>query len=152
MKLLIATLLLFPALALAQPVNLNGSSAGKNGHAIGGYDVVAYFADAENAPVKGDTAYSSQWNGAVWLFASAENRARFAADPERYAPQYGGYCAYAVSKGYTAPVEPDQFTVYQDKLYLNYNAAVNRTWRADKDGYIKAAGRNWPGLLKSFSQ
>ena len=152
MKPLIATLLLLPAIALAQPVNLNSFHAKNSRHALGGYDVVAYFTDTKNAPVKGDKAYFTQWNGTTWLFASAENLKRFTANPQSYAPQFGGYCAYAVSRGYTAPVEPDQFTIHQGKLYLNYNAAVNHTWRANMEGYIKSATGHWPGLLQDLSK
>lgn len=127
-----------PALA-APPVFSNG------GYAINGYDPVAYF--TESKPVKGDAQYSLEWNGATWLFASAANRDRFRADPEAFAPQYGGYCAYAVSRGYTASTDPKAWTVYEGKLYLNFSRPVRLIWKRDIPGNIRAADRNWPGVL-----
>src|ERR1043165_4499059 len=87
--------------------------------AIRGYDPVAYY--QQSAPAKGSSQYRYQWQGATWLFASAENRDRFQAEPEHYAPQYGGYCAYAVSKGRTASIDPEAWKIVDGKLYLNYS-------------------------------
>ncbi len=89
-----------------------------SGVAINGYDPVAYFTMEE--PVKGDAAFSSEWNGATVQFASAENKSMFDANPDKYAPLYGGYCAYAVSKGYTATTDPAAWSVVEDQLYLNF--------------------------------
>lgn len=118
----------------------------KGGTAIGGYDPVAYF--KQNKPVKGSTAYTATHEGSTFHFASAANRDAFAADPARYAPQYGGFCAYAVANGYKAKIEPDAFTIVNDKLYLNYDQSVQRRWRRDIPGYIAKGDRNWPELSK----
>ena len=115
-----------------------------DGYAIGGYDPVAYH--AENRPVKGDTALSLRWQGTEWLFSSAENRAIFEADPMRYAPQYGGYCAFAVSQGYTAKTDPDAFSVVDGRLFLNYSRRVRKMWERDVPGHIASADKNWPSL------
>ncbi len=114
--------------------------------AIRGYDPVAYFTDEK--AVKGSRDFSHDWQGATWRFASAENRDLFAAEPTKYAPQYGGYCAWAVSRNYTAPTDPDAFTLVNGKLYLNYNAKVMEQWLEDRDGNIESADENWPSVLK----
>lgn len=113
--------------------------------AVGGYDPVAYF--TEHKPVKGDKRFVHQWQGAEWRFSSAENRDRFAAAPERYAPQYGGYCAWAVSQGYTASGDPQYWKLVGDKLYLNYDASVQKKWEADIPGFIQKADQQWPAVL-----
>lgn len=112
--------------------------------AIQGYDTVAYF--TEGKPVKGNKKHTTKYQGANWLFASKENLELFTANPEKYAPQYGGYCAYAVSQNTTASIEPEQFTVLDGKLYLNYNKSVQELWSTDKPGFIEAADKNWPQL------
>ncbi|MDE0533920.1 MAG: YHS domain protein [Albidovulum sp.] len=117
----------------------------RNGAAINGYDPVAYF--LEEKPVKGLDEHSLTWNGAVWKFSNDENKALFEADPGAYAPQYGGYCAYAVSKNYTAKTEPDAWTLYDGKLYLNYNKLVRALWAADIPGNVEKGDENWPGVL-----
>ena len=116
------------------------------GVAIEGYDAVAYF--SEGAAVRGQAQHSHTWNGAIWHFSTAANRDTFAADAEAYAPQYGGYCAYAVSKGSTATIDPEAFTIHDDKLYLNYSKRVQKKWLADIPGFIAKADANWPGVLK----
>lgn len=116
-----------------------------NNLAIKGYDSVAYF--TENKPIEGSESFEYDWQGATWRFSSAKHLAMFKADPERYAPQYGGYCAYAVAKGKTASIEPEQFTVLDGKLYLNYNASVQQKWQAERDSYIEKADKNWPIVL-----
>lgn len=113
--------------------------------AIRGYDAVAYFTQGQ--PMKGSREFTHQWNGATWRFASAENRDRFAAAPEKYAPQYGGYCAYGVASGYAVKIEPDAWSVVDGKLYLNYDRSVQAQWKADVPGYIRKADANWPGVL-----
>jgi YHS domain-containing protein len=115
------------------------------GVAVGGYDPVAYF--AQGKPVKGSKDLTLQYEGATWRFASAENRSAFAGDPAKYAPQYGGYCAYAVSKGATAKAEPDAWTIHDGKLYLNYDKSVQAKWEKDIPGYVAKADANWPGVL-----
>nr|WP_275668603.1 YHS domain-containing (seleno)protein [Hwanghaeella grinnelliae] len=116
------------------------------GTAINGYDPVAYF--TEDKPVEGSSDHAYHWNGAEWHFASAENLETFKADPEKYAPQYGGYCAYAVSEGYTAKTEPDAWKIVDGKLYLNYNKDVQEKWAQDISGRIANADKNWPKVLE----
>lgn len=113
--------------------------------AIKGYDTVAYF--TENKPVKGESKYSYEYNEATWLFSSQENRDLFKADPEKYAPQYGGYCAYAVSQGSTASIRPELFTIYEGKLYLNYNKSINDKWSSNKDAFIADGDKHWSKLI-----
>lgn len=114
--------------------------------AIGGYDPVAYFKTAE--PTLGKDKFATKWQGAIYKFSSADNLALFKSDPQRYAPQYGGYCAYAVSKGATASTEPEAWTIVNGKLYLNFSESVRERWRKDIPGHIKAADRNWPAVLE----
>lgn len=125
----------------------SGLFGGAGGPAILGYDPVAYF--TEGKPVKGRTDLAAEWMGAVWRFSSAANRDLFKADPSKYAPQYGGYCAYGVSQGNLVGIEPDKFRIIDGKLYLNYNASVQTTWLKDPAGYIKQADAKFAALLKS---
>jgi len=113
--------------------------------AIKGYDTVAYF--TEGKPVKGRDEYSTEHNQATWLFSSQQNLDLFLANPDMYAPQYGGYCAYAVATNTTASIKPELFTVVNDKLYLNYSKSINEKWLAQRDSYIVDADKNWPKLL-----
>ena len=115
------------------------------GVAINGYDPVAYF--TENRPVEGSPDIVHEWKGVKWRFSSAENRDMFAADPEKFAPQYGGYCAYAVSYGSTATTDPSAFSIVDNKLYLNYSSGVKARWSKDIPGYISKADANWPRIL-----
>ena len=121
------------------PVN-----TGKDGVAIKGYDVVAY---AAGTVAKGTRQFEHRWNGAAFHFSTAANRDRFAAAPEKYAPQFGGYCAYAVSRGYTADIDPEAFRIVDGKLYLNYSRSVQRRWEEDIAGNIAKAKANWPAVL-----
>jgi len=114
--------------------------------AAAGYDVVAYF--TENKPVQGSNNYKLEYNGADWYFSSEENLALFTNNPEKYAPQYGGYCAWAMAENETAPGKPAFWTVYNDKLYLNYDKSVQDKWLTDKDNFIKQADLNWAKLDK----
>jgi len=105
-----------------------------NGKAINGYDPVAYF--TESKPVKGNEKFSYQWNGATWYFSSKQNMDSFKKNPEKFAPQYGGYCAYGLSRGYKASTEPDAWTIENNKLYLNYNKEVRELWNKDRKKFI----------------
>ena len=118
---------------------------GRGDLAVQGYDVVAYATEA--AAIRGRAEFESRWNGAVWRFASAAHRDQFAAQPERYAPQFGGYCAWAVSRGYTADVDPEAWKIVDGKLYLNYSKRVQRMWEQDIAGNITKGVANWPGVL-----
>ena len=115
------------------------------GLAIRGTDPVAYFTDGR--PVEGSAEFELEWNGATWRFSSAAHRDLFRADPQRYAPQYGGYCAWAVSQGYTASTDPEAWRIVDGKLYLNYSADVQRKWERDVAGFIAKADAAWPRLL-----
>jgi len=116
----------------------------KNGVAIRGYDPVAYFTDSK--PTKGDPKFTQSWGGATWQFASAAHRDLFAQSPEKYAPQYGGYCAYAVSEGHTAEIDPNAWKVVDGKLYLNYSQDVREKWLKEQAPRIVKADQNWPAL------
>ena len=138
------------AFAGLQPASAEGVvNASSWSGAIEGYDPVAYF--EEGKPVEGDSDYSYEWLGATWYFSSAENRDLFAADPEKYAPQYGGYCAWAVSQGYTAKIDPQAWSVVDDKLYLNYSLDVQKQWSHDVPGNITKADANWPGIREELA-
>jgi hypothetical protein len=134
----------FDALAAAdrvEPFNKDRSSI-----ALKGYDPVAYFQQGQ--PAKGSPQFTYQWMGATWQFASQQSRDAFAANPQQFAPQYGGYCSWAVSRGYTADVDPEAWKVVNGKLYLNYSKGVQKKWEADIPANISKADGNWPGLHK----
>lgn len=116
-----------------------------NGTGAGGYDVVAY--QSENKAVVGISTIAVEFEAVKYLFSSEANRALFLADPGKYLPAYGGYCAYAVSQGYTAKIDPEAFSVVDGKLYLNYSKSVQSKWQQDTAGYISAADANWPKVL-----
>lgn len=116
-----------------------------NGIAIRGYDTVAYFLDS--TPVEGRDEFSTKWSGATWKFASQKHLELFKAAPENYAPQYGGYCAYGVAQESLVKIEPDQWTIHDGKLYLNYNARLNSEWKMDIPGYIRTADSVFEKLL-----
>lgn len=113
----------------------------KNGVAINGYDPVAYFTD--NMPVKGKEALSFDWKDAKWQFSSDTNLALFKANPEKYAPQYGGFCAYGVSENHKSPTDPSAWTIVDEKLYLNYSPKVKELWTKDIPNRIKKANDYW---------
>lgn len=136
---LISSATLLWAAGKVDAINVNRKSV-----AIHGYDPVAYF--EQRAALKGSRNFESDRMGAAWQFATAENKALFESDPERYAPQYGGYCAWAVSNGYTADVDPKAWTVRDGKLYLNCSKGIRRKWLGEVRERIAAADRNWPKL------
>ena len=136
----------FSALA-AKPVNTlkNSFFASQTDTAINGYDSVAYF--TRNAPVRGVDAHTYEWKGAKWKFSSEANLELFKGNPEKYAPQYGGYCAYGVANDGLVKVDPDQFTIHEGKLYLNYDASVQKDWLKDIAGYNRKADAKFQSLL-----
>jgi YHS domain-containing protein len=142
-RLCLAALLLIPAL-VAQKDLVDSVNKKRDGLAVRGYDVVAYFTDAK--PTKGSPEFQMEWNGAKWQFANATHLQMFQANPEKYAPQYGGYCAWAVHKGYTADADPQAWAIVGGKLYLNYNASVQKQWQQGAEERIQAADQNWPKL------
>jgi hypothetical protein len=117
----------------------------RGGFAIGGTDPVAYFRDG--APVQGDPAHATEWMGARWTFASAANRDAFVAEPERYAPAFGGYCAFAASRGYLAPTIPEAWAIHEGRLFRNASLRAHELWLAELPGVIAAGEANWPGIL-----
>lgn len=118
------------------------------GVAVGGYDPVSYFS---GTPEEGSPDITLSYRSAIWRFASADNRQAFQADPERYAPAYGGYCAWASAQGYLAKGDPQYWDIIDGRLYLNYDANIQTKWRADIPGFIKKAEKNWAGGLGSGS-
>ena len=125
----------------------------KSGLAMAGYDPVAYFSlTADAAPIKGVDAFSFEYQGATWQFATADNLAAFQADPEKYMPQYGGYCAWAISaKNKLVKTDPRDWKVYDGRLYLNYSAQLRAKWEADPDSFIPKGDANWAEHRKSLS-
>lgn len=117
-----------------------------DGKAIGGYDPVAYF--TEKKPVKGKEEFKSIYQDANWYFSSAANKKLFDENPQSYAPQYGGYCAFGVAGGYKAKISPDAWTVVDNKLYLNYNQNVQKNWLKDQSEMIKKADSKWITVKK----
>lgn len=129
----------FAPAALAAKMNLDN-----NGVAIKGYDPVAYF--TQDAPVEGSSEFTAEHDGATYQFSSAENRDLFVANPAKYAPVYGGYCAYAVAQGSLAPIDPAAYSVVDDKLYLNFSKGIQARWNKDIPGFIAKGDANWPSL------
>ena len=122
------------------------NTIGSPGVAIKGYDPVAYFVDG--GPRKGKAQFAVTHNGAQWRFSSAENKAKFEADPAKYTPVYGGYCAYGVAQGYLVKIEPDAWTIRDGKLYLNYDKSIRSRWEKKPDSYIRQADKRWPKLIR----
>jgi YHS domain-containing protein len=118
----------------------------KDGVALRGHDPVAYFSD--NKPLKGSPEHQAEYKGSTFHFASKANRDAFVADPAKYAPQYGGFCAYGMASGYKAATDPAAFSIVDGKLYLNYNRDIQTQWRADRPGFIDKANGNWPAASK----
>lgn len=142
MRLFLAACVLAFASSASAQVNSNGGA-----NAIGGYDPVAYFTD--HAPVRGTAEHSFDWHGGHWLFASEEHRALFAANPARYAPAYGGYCAWAAADGRLATIDPQAWHVEGGRLFLNYSLDIRRQWLADRAHLIQQADERWPALSRT---
>jgi YHS domain-containing protein len=115
--------------------------------AIHGYDPVAFF--KEHRPVLGSKNISSEWNGASWYFVNEENKTAFINDPEKYAPQYGGYCAFGTAEGHKAPTVVETWSIVNDKLYFNYNKQVQKEWTKNRSEFIRKADENWPTVKDS---
>jgi YHS domain-containing protein len=145
LKRTLAAALLLAAAAFALPTPANAADLpiekDAQGVAIHGFDAVAYFAAGK--PVPGKAEFHTTWQGAEWRFASAENRDRFAQEPAKYAPQYGGHCAYGMALGHLAPSDPKAWKVVDGKLYLNFSPDVQGLWLKDTAGFIPKADRNW---------
>lgn len=115
------------------------------GLALKGYDSVAYH--TERRAVKGDPAFALEWKGATWHFASDANKKAFAAEPERFAPEFGGYCAWAITRGRVVGINPKIFRIVDDKLYLNLNMDVHQKWLAKMPQMISSGHEKWPAVL-----
>jgi len=118
----------------------------KNKIAIQGYDPVAYF--EINKAIEGKEEITSEFNGAIYYFSSENNKTLFLKNPEQYIPQFGGYCAYGMSEGYKAPIQPEAFTIVDNKLYLNYNLEVKEMWLKDQENRIAKAAKTWEKIKK----
>jgi YHS domain-containing protein len=118
----------------------------KNGVGLREHDPVAYF--TENRAVKGSPQFQSSSEGVIYYFASDQNKAIFDADPTKYAPQFGGFCAWAVSRGYTAPIDPNAFQIVDGRLLLQYSLKVRKDFNQDTEGNLKKADANWPGIVE----
>ncbi|MEO0883338.1 MAG: YHS domain-containing (seleno)protein [Pseudomonadota bacterium] len=142
--------LLLAAVAFASPAALADKPETYTGRfsnlALQGYDTVAYFTAGE--PIEGSSAYSTEYKGATWRFASQDNLDLFLADPEAYAPQYGGYCAWAIAQGKTAKGDARHWHITDGKLYLNFNRSINERWLDDRDNFIVSGDENWPTVLQ----
>jgi YHS domain-containing protein len=136
-------LVLLTNLSFAQKDPVYNSKEG----AIEGYDPVAYFNDAK--AVKGLEDFTYDWNNTKWLFASAKNQKAFMENPEKYAPQFGGYCAYAVSQGYTYKSDPEAWKIVDGKLYLNFSIKIQEKWVKDQANLIKLGEANWPKVIEN---
>jgi len=119
--------------------------AGTGDIAVSGYDAVSYW-EGEGVPVKGSAEHQVNYNGAVYRFASAENAAKFAGEPAKYVPRYGGHCAWAMSRGRLASADPLQYRIVDGALYLNFSADVQKMWLEDVSGFIEKAEAQWPGI------
>lgn len=115
------------------------------GLAINGFDPVAYFTDAKPVPGRPDQAV--MWKGAIWRFASQFSRELFESNPRAFAPQYGGYCAYALSIGETSITDPMAWAIHANQLFLTHDLPTRRFWLRDITGNITRANRHWPGVL-----
>ena len=129
------------AFAALNPVNKTDK-----GLALDGYDAVAYF--MKQQAVRGNRNFTLEWNGATWRFSTLANKETFEKNPQRYAPQFGGYCSWAVGHNYTANGDPEAWTIIDNKLYLNYDKSVREMWLKEIPDLIKKGERNWPRLLK----
>lgn len=145
-SLLIGILSFWTAFAYAGDVAAVNDKGVFNKAAIKGYDPVAYWTQGE--PVKGDKKISYEWRGATWQFSSQEHLELFKSEPEKYAPKYGGYCAWAMADGdgKAVNISPDAWHIHDGGLYLNYNLAVRDEWLQTRDKDIVTADKNYPSL------
>jgi YHS domain-containing protein len=141
-----AALLSLLALTAVQAADKSLLNLDKQGVAIQGYDPVAFF--TLKSPVKGKTEFSSEFHGAKYLFHSAKSKAAFDATPAKYEPQFGGYCAYGVSKGKLIEIDVEAFQIVDDRLLLQYSKGVREDFNKDSAGNLKKADANWPKLLE----
>src|SRR5512146_2469075 len=152
MKSLLRTIAMVAVVALFASTAVAGSLvnvAGASGIAVGGYDTVAFFTDGKATP--GDPGVSSAYKGATYLFASRAHKSLFDANPEKYVPQFGGFCAYGAALGALFPVDISTWQIRDGKLYLNLNPDILKEFNKDPKGFIAKAEKNWPSLVKKHS-
>ena len=141
-----ATVVMVSVVAAAATAHAQKVNTGSVGLAVKGYDVVAYV--SQGKPVEGSAQFEHRIGGSTYRFASAANRDAFAREPERYLPQFGGFCAYAVSRGYTAGIDPLAWRIVEGKVYLNYSRSAQAKWEEDVPGNITKGHANWPALSR----
>lgn len=147
-KLLFSIIVLFALQAFAGSKAL--VNVDKNGVGLQGYDPVAYF--TQNRPVKGNPQFQSTFNGVKYLFVSLDDKSLFDANPSKYEPQFGGFCAYAASQNHTAPVKVEAFQITNGRLLLQYDLSVRDKFNKDTQGNLKQADSNWPGLVDKYGK
>jgi len=140
-KLSVFSLFAFVCLLASNGYAAEDVNKSANQVAIKGYDAVAYFKQGQ--PVQGNAKYTHEWMNAKWYFSNDEYLREFSAQPEAFAPQYGGFCAFAMSKGQKADTDPKAWTIYDGKLYLNYNQQVKSMWQQNKNANIQKADGYW---------
>lgn len=124
--------------------------SGGSGIGLDGFDPVSFF--ESETPVNGSPMIRAEHAGATYLFATERSRDKFLASPDRYAPQYGGFCSYGVSINVLLPVDITTAQIRNDKLYLNVNAAILEKFNADFEGSVSRADGNWPGLFEAHAE
>lgn len=137
------------AFLVLKPVEVSADSpifSAQAGIALGGYDVVALF--DQQQPVPGHEEHALMWKGVIWHFSSEQNQARFEANPRAYAPVFGGYCAYAMARGYLAPGDPQLWVIEDGRLYLLNNSTVHAVWQQDRSELLAQAQGHWPQVLR----
>lgn len=139
------TFLLASSLTFAADVDMN---ADINDLAIQGYDPVSYF--TKLTPTKGNVNYTATYKGGIYRFTTEENRDLFRSNPTKYAPQFGGFCAFGVSMDKKFDTDPLAWKIVEDKLYLNLNKNVQKKWLTDVSGYVSAANDSW-GEIKNVA-
>lgn len=146
MKRLFVTAALVAIAVTAAMAEKNLVNLDKQGLALQGYDAVGFF--TEKKPVKGDPKFQSTYKGGIYYFASAENKAAFDANPAKYEPQFGGYCAYGVSRGYTVPIKVEAFQIVNDRLLMQYDFGAQKDFNKDPQANLRKADENWPKLVE----
>ncbi|MEM7181428.1 MAG: YHS domain-containing (seleno)protein [Spirochaetota bacterium] len=129
-----------PRVSLKKPSFFGGSYT----YALNGYDTTTYWSGRLK---KGKKAFKYRYRGVTWLFASAANKDKFKANPQKYAPQYGNYCAWAIADGSLAAGDPTVWSIVNGKLYLNYNKGIRKKWEKKPASFIKKANSQWPSIL-----
>jgi YHS domain-containing protein len=144
MKKYISTLFIGSLLFIFSSLSVAGEQYTKRGHAVSGYDPVAYFTIGE--PTKGDKNISAEWNNSTWLFSTEKHKELFLANPEKYAPAYDGHCAFAAGIGKKVSAKPTLWKIIDDRLFLNFSKSANKRWLDNPESYIKDGDENWKEL------